>query len=66
MQEQIKNELEKYQYFLQENGINDVSRLRGKNLRRAFKLISKYKKQRQQQVECELDQQLLQKIRKFL
>lgn len=66
MQEQIKNELEKYQYFLQENGINDVSRLRGKNLRRAFKLISKYKKQRQQQAECELDQQLLQKIRKFL
>ncbi|APW54628.1 hypothetical protein M8868_06475 [Pasteurella multocida] len=66
MQEQIKNELEKYQYFLQENGINDVSRLHGKNLRRAFKLISKYKKQRQQQAECELDQQLLQKIRKFL
>ncbi|HDR1186989.1 hypothetical protein M8853_11010 (plasmid) [Pasteurella multocida] len=66
MQEQIKNELEKYQSFLQENGINDVSRLRGKNLRRAFKLISKYKKQRQQQAECELDQQLLQKIRNFL
>ncbi|HBL4389571.1 TPA: hypothetical protein LQ822_004861 [Salmonella enterica subsp. enterica serovar Derby] len=66
MQEQIKNELEKYQYFLQENGINDVSKLRGKNLRRAFRLISKYKKQRQQQAECELDQQLLQKIRKFL